>query len=1493
MAETAGKAGSTFALTREQEGLWVEWKLSPTGLSYNTCVQLRLDGDLDANRFRQANADVIAEFDLLHGYCVEVDGRPRIALSDNDYEVPFFDVSGGALEETEEARSQALALLNRRRDAAIDLTEYPLVRSALVQTARQRFYYIGVVPHLISDGYSAVFILQAMSVAYRGGRSALHATYGKRADRKDWSDYLQWRDARDPELAERAIEHWKTALAGASHITPICHDSELSVADTHGKRHAFGIDADVAERLGKLAFSKRTSLFSALAAIWAAFLSRQCNVDELVVAFPVDLRPPGFREAFGFYVNVIPVRIDTSGNPSFVELLARIGAARRADRKHQHLPSLDIVRAKRSVEPGFDGRLTNVSMGQTVSRFTGLEIEGVQSSALDNALIDVRDDLSLMYEVTESGIGLWLEYRESAFADAEVAEMAARIELLIAAMDADPKRPIGDITLLSNEEEAHILSLGSGLGDPGNTPPSFTEAFAATVDQHGDLPALIDEQGVLSYRDLALAAEQLKASLPKQSAPVLLLLPAGRAQLVAEVAVLTSTMTLMPVDEDTPLDRVATLLRQAKPALVLTTAERVDPLRAVAADAASDRTIRCVALDGAGRLAEAVSTPPLQDQPGADDKSASAYVIFTSGSTGEPKGVVVSHEALAYRLAWLRAAFSAGTDDRMLMNTSIAFDVAFAERLWPLTIGAALVAPNSDNRRDPRALRACIDAQAITLTCLVPSALSALLGQRQAGSLGSLRHVLAAGEALPMAVATDCHDQTSAQLHNVYGPTEATIYASATTLEPGTDRITIGKPIAETELRVIGQSGQLCPVGAEGELCIGGPGLADGYLNQPELTAERFIDNPFGSGRLYKTGDRARLLPSGDIDYLGRRDSQVKLRGYRIELGEISHVLGNQPGVTDAAAAVEQHPTTGRDQLVAWVCGAGTKEADLRAALEAALPVYMQPSRLHCLTSLTRLPRLASGKLNAGALPQSDSPVEPRRSPEHADEHAMARAWSKTLSVPLEEIGVNSSFFELGGDSLMLIGLSSALEEEGLFVDVHELFDHPTIETALPLARREADFAIDQTAATGEYFALPRQRKLLADGFAKPSHWNRCILIAFNRHLDASALQSAMDAIARHHDGLRLSFDTSGDTPRFRYHPPEAVDTRLQPIDLTGVPAAERIAVRDTALNAINAGFQLGDTPLIKLALIDDETSSTVAIVSHHLLIDMRSCQVLLEDLMAAYQASLSGRPLRLPRKSTSLGELSTLLHNTVDASWHADEVDFWQCQLDAVHPAIPGVSRSLERHERDMTSMSMSLGATATNALVRRCSKPGAAAIQDVLLAGFAAAYRDAFGAETLTVNTCGVGRDPEFDGVSLARTVGEINTVYPLSMDLGAADLTGEAHCKRVATPARGQHYGALRYIAVQPALASAPEPDVFFNYVSRIDSALDDAMGATVTMAPTGIVTSAPENRACYGLYAEASIRRGELALEIGYSRREIDASAVARLTQRWREAVAANA
>lgn len=1427
-----------YPLTREQEALWVEWKYHPEETSFNTCVQLRLKGDLDVERFRQAASDVVAYFDMLHACCIEKEGQPYLYFSEEIYELPFYPLYNSPTE-TSQAERESLELLDRIRQTPLDLTAFPLTHAALIQSASDVFYFIGVVPHIISDGASALYFLQALSVTYNEGKTGLSKQYDSL--RKDWSEYLEYRTQKYPETTmEKASQYWQSVLKDAEHYLPLTQTKCSDVVQ--GKRIHFSLNPDALSQMKAIASHNRTSLFSVIAALYAAFLYRYYEPETVTIGYPVNLRPAGYRHAFGLFVNVLPLVVRYPEDVSLSHLVSGIDKQRRSDKRFQYLPSLDIVRAKRQQEPSFNGRMVNVSMAETISRLQNLSLNGIESKALQHDSIESKDDLSLIYEVSEQGIDFWFEYREAVFSENDVQEFSENFTVLATQLLSQPDQHVSEIPLVTPPQKA------------ATTPSDATTIqalFEAAANVSPDACALTLNGESMSYAELNAKSNRLAHYLIEQqpeNRTVALITDRSFERIIAMLAVLKAGCAYIPIEPETPEARVAAILADSDTSHVLSDMDR--------------------GVKGATQhiIADVMTSLYSVENPLIGKPEDIAYVIYTSGSTGTPKGVVVSHRAVTKRLQWLMNHLPLNVGEAVLQNTSYSFDVSVADIFWPLASGAHLVLIEHQHSKDMNHLAKLISLYQVVALCMVPSAFSVLLSGADHSQLASLRSILLAGEAVTDTLVKFYKSLgLDGALYNVYGPTEATVYATWSVCQSDKP-VTIGVAIDDCEAYVFNSFNQLQPAHATGELCLGGDALAEGYYNRIDLTAERFIDNPFGGGKLYRTSDKTRLLPSGELEYLGRLDDQVKLRGYRIELGEINAVLLQKEGIEDIACTIIQG-RHGRDMLVCYYAGEVFSDQILQEFLASRLPDYMIPQTF---VTVNAIPRLESGKINRKAL----SKIEITRAedvlipPQTEQEHKMLGVWARSLRLNENQIGVESDFYALGGDSLMTIEVASMAAQEGMYFNPQAILLHRTIKRLLPSVSNIKPSEILQSPVTGRVELLPRHRRFFTDGLSMPSHWNRCIFLESTESMHPAMLEQALRDVVQHHDGLRLSFshhDTQG-WQAYNQADEEAL-LCLDVHDLTSVSASQHESIIVAEANQMNRSLVLSNAPLLKASYLQTSAESGIVIlVIHHLLVDMRSCRIILEDLLVAYRQLIAGIKVTLPPKTTSVQEWSQIISQQAKEVAVQQTLPFWMEQLRYVNHGLPTKTDISALREADMHSEPVMLDIPTTKAL-QDYAKNHQCNVHETLLSVFAEAYHRWSGAEYLSVNTCGHGRDSE--KANLQRTVGWLNTVYPVSFKLseGYSSVAIAERLRNVSSI--GQYYSLLRHIEQKPELCAMQEPAIFFNYVSRVDSSAPEMSGIRLMETPKEVITVSHQNRACYALYIEAALINEQLYVSLGYN------------------------
>ncbi|WP_369185677.1 amino acid adenylation domain-containing protein [Streptomyces sp. Y1] len=1057
----SGQAEDSFPLSVTQQGIWFQEQLHPNNPAYVIPAAARLDGPLDTAVLRAALREIVRRHESLRTTFELRDGQPvQVVRAELPLDLTEEDLGAGGLDEE---------LFHRRmselRGEPFDLAAGPLLRLRLLHVGPQEAVLLVAMHHLVSDGWSVgvlVSELLALYEAFAAGRPSplpdLEIHYG---DFAGWQQ--QW--LRDADLTAD-LAYWRAHLAGAPAALALPTDRPRpAVQGFHGASVPFALPEPLMRELGALAKRHGATTYMALLAAFQVLLHRHADQDDVVVGVPTAGRGRAEVEPLiGFFVNTLPVRTDLSGNPDFVQVLTRTRDACLGLYAHQDVPFERIVTELRpardlSRPPVFQTCLTYQSDPLPARESAGLRLRRLPVRAEG-----ARFDLELQCFDDNGGLHGWFEYDRDLFDERTVARMADHLRRIVEGVVADPRTPVGHLPLLDDGERAGALAAGTGPDAEWPGRGWIHQCFEEAARRTPAAEAVRFEGDSLDYAELNRRANRLAHRLRRSGVgrDVLVGVAMERSPdlVVSLLAVLKAGGAYVPLDPGHPPDRLAYLLRDARAPVLLTQA------RVRALLPATDAEILCV-----DELAEQLAAESADDPEVAVDGEDLAYVIHTSGSTGRPKGVMNVHAAIRNRLLWMQDAFPIGPGDRVLQKTPFSFDVSVWEFFWPLMTGATLVVARPEGHRDSRYLIETIRAEAITAVHFVPSMLQVLLREPDVEECTSLRHVVCSGEALPRRLAQAFLDRSGARLHNLYGPTEAAIDVTAWTCRRDEDPrpLPIGLPIANTRVHVLDRHLRPVPPGVPGELHLGGRNLARGYLNRPELTAERFVEDPFapgGGARLYRTGDLARRREDGALEYLGRLDHQVKLRGLRVEPGEIEAALTAHERVREALVLAHEH---GPDdvRLVAYLTGEDVPPAGrLAEFLRRRLPEYMVPSHF---TVLPALPLTVNGKVDRAALPAPGADRPELRSafaePRDELERAIAALWCRLLGV--ERVGVQDSFFDLGGHSLLLarlrVELAETMRQE---VSMVELFQYPTVASLAAFLNRPGS-AAPGTAAPG------------------------------------------------------------------------------------------------------------------------------------------------------------------------------------------------------------------------------------------------------------------------------------------------------------------------------------------------------------------------------------------------------------------------------------------
>jgi amino acid adenylation domain-containing protein/non-ribosomal peptide synthase protein (TIGR01720 family) len=1043
-----------------------------------------------------------------------------------------------------------------------------------------------------------------------------------------------------------------------------------------------------------------------------------------------------------------------------------------------------------------------------------------------------------------------------------------------------PAAPIRELPLLADEERDRLLTRFNATAAAFPEAATLPGLFHAQAERTPDADALACGGERVTFRDLDQRSNRLARHLRALGVG-----PEVRVGICAErsadlvlglLGILKAGGAYVPLDPAYPAERLAFMVEDSAVEVVLTQERLTGRLPATAA--------RVVCLDRDWPEIAARGAQPFTSEAAPDNL---AYLIYTSGSTGRPKGVAIAHRSAVALLHWAAEVF--GPEDRagLLGSTSVCFDLSVFELFLPLCHGGTVVLV-------PNAL-ALIEGvpHPVSLVNTVPSAIAELA--RQGAIPSSVRTIVLAGEPLPGRLVDELYGLPHVQrVFDCYGPSEDTTYSTWALREKG-GAVTIGRPIANTRAYVLDAAMRPVPIGVVGELFIAGDGLARGYLNRPELTAERFVPDPFaaeGGGRLYRTGDLARYFEDGRLWFLGRRDHQVKLRGFRIELGEIEAALGRGAGVGDVVVVVREDEP-GQKRLVGYVTGregATLEVAELRRELGRRLPEYMVPS---AIVVLPALPLSPNGKVDRRALPRPEGPasVSPSETPRTPAEEVLARIWSEVLRV--RAVGVRDSFFELGGDSILSLQVVARAAAAGLRVSLRQLFEHPTVAELAAVAVPVAGIEAEQAPVTGEVALTPVQSWFFARALPRPHHFNQAVLLEPRRDVPAEVIEQALADLERHHDALRMRFARGPEGWRQTCAAPLAAAV-LRRVDLGRLPEGERPAAADAAARETQAGLDLERGPVWRAALFEpgSDGPARLLIAVHHLVVDGVSWRVLLEDLQTACAQRMRGEPVRLPPKTTSFQRWAERLRAHAAAGGADAELPYWREVVRPDGGTLPA-TRPEGREGNTAGSartVTVTLDEELTAALLQEVPAAYGTQIGDALLTALLEAVTEWTGRDAMLLDLEGHGREELFEGVDLSRTVGWFTTIYPVRLRRTASspgEMLKSVKEQLRGVPGRGIGYGLLRELR-GAELASGAE--LLFNYLGQFDRAPAPAQLFAPAEGRTGPWEDAG-NRRAHLIEVNALVSGGRLRADWSYSEAVHDRADVEAVARRFEAALRA--
>ena len=1264
----------TAPTTEAQREIWLAASLgADASLSYNESVSLHFGGELDLPRLRASLQGLVDRHDALRT-TFTADGMTLVVSGALTLEVPFTDL---ALLPAEERHRQLAERQARHVETPFDLGRGPLVRAEIVRLGERDHIAIFTAHHIVCDGWSFWVLTKDLAALYAGRGSGQAKAL---PPPESFADYAAAEAQRSQAAETQADEaFWLQQFPGEVPVLDLPSDRPRPARKSYAsRREDYPLDATLVDQVRRAGARCGASLFATLLAAFNALLFRLSGQDDLVVGIPAAGQSIGDHAGLvGHCVNVLPLRSRIDGSMPFSDLVKAVRGTMLDAYDHQQytygtlLKKLPIAR-----DPS---RLALVSILFNIDQALAAEAKRFEGLSFDFASNPRHfENFELFVNAMDTGAGIRLEcqYNLDLFDAATIRRWMGAYESLLRAFVQDAAVPVGVAPVLSAEDKA-CLAQWNATEVPYPREACVPELVSAQAARTPDRVAVVGGGRQMTYAELDQASNRLARRLRALGAErgSLVGLCVGRTpeMLIGLLGILKAGAAYVPLDPAFPRERLVFMAEDSAMRILLTTAALRDELRLPPAQ------VVCLDAEAAALEAESAEALPRDERSATPDDVA--YVIYTSGSTGRPKGVRVPNRAVVNFLVSMKAAPGLEESDRLVAVTTLSFDIAVLELQLPLLVGATVVLATRDDATDGERLRDLLTSSEATVMQATPGTWRLLLAAGWSGHRGF--KALVGGEAFPRELAEPLLDRT-AEVWNMYGPTETTVWSTCFRVKRPLGPMLVGRPIGNTQVHILDEHMQPRPIGSPGELWIGGDGVALGYLNRAELTAERFVADPFRSApaaRLYRTGDLARWRADGNLECLGRTDFQVKVRGYRIELGEIETALVSHAAIGQAVvAAREDRP--GDVRLVAYVVAGGSQAVEpeeLHSYLASRLPDYMVPSHF---VPLDALPLLPNGKVNRNALPAPSATAVVRGTtfvePRTGAEKLLAELWQEALSVP--RVSVHDNFFRLGGHSLLAAQVLARLRREhGIHLPFRHFFEAPTLEQfaqAVEAAGRAGGetLRIPRRVAGGPGpLTLAQERALLLDEMEPRQAAVRRLGSAFRLRgtLDLPALRRAIDAIVTRHDMLRSVFVWGDGVPLRDVLPVATHETAL--VDWSDRPAESREADLVPYLHRrTREALDLVKGPVFESSVVRLGPEDHVLFFRTHSLVwDGWSFDIFRRDLAALYGEFTGGPPANLPELPVTYGDFAAWHREWMQSPEMVGQTAFWRERLQGEAPPL------------------------------------------------------------------------------------------------------------------------------------------------------------------------------------------------------------------------------
>ncbi len=1489
-----------YLQTSAQKRLYFIDQLEKNSILYNIQLMDIYCKGVDKDSLEQTFKAVIKRHESLRTSFHTIEGKAIQRIHDfedldEDFKIEYFETAEDGLvyltEDGHHGKGVPFMEVVESFVRPFDLGKAPLIRIGLIKIWGKTQILMMDMHHIVSDGISLEVLVNDLWALYDGEElPGLKVQY---------RDFSQWVNS-DKQKAEinKQEEYWLQEFSGEVPVLNLPTDCPRPAKMTFdGNYIYFEIGKEETGKLNAIGQEQGATLYMVLLALYNILLAKLSGQEDIVVGTVSAGRSHAdLHQLIGMFVETLVIRNNPEGNKTFKEFLAGVkkktlGAFANQNYPFEQLVSKVSSRKDKSRNPLFDVVFSFENEAERSDEYLLDVLMLDKSNPFNFKIKKAKFDMILIAAETEDGVQCTIEYNTQLFKEETIERFVGYFRKIVSAVCKNSQQKISEIEIWPDLERGLLLYSFNDTDTEYPKNKTYNHLFEEQVAKTPGNTALVGmtlcpermaqsagDLDRLTYKELNDKANQLarvlrtKGMKPDDIAAVMV--EPSQEMIIALLGILKAGGAFLPIKDGTPKDRTEYILQESGTRFLLTRNQLLEGINF------KGEIIQLDILN----LYRGDNTNPKYVNQSRD----LAYVIYTSGSTGKPKGVMIMHRTLINLCSWHNKYYSVTSEDHATKYAGFGFDASVWEVFPYLVIGASIYIVPEDIKLDIHALNHYFENNSITISFLPTQ----LCEQFMTIENNSLRALLTGGDKLKTFV------KKNYKFYNNYGPTENTVVTTNCPVNELTTNIPIGRPLHNNQVYILDKTNHSQPLGVPGELCISGDSLARGYLNNPELTEEKFIESPFKHltpwaqyPKLYRTGDLARWLADGNIEFLGRIDYQVKIRGFRIELGEIENQLHRIEYVKEAVV-IAREDTQGQKNLAAYIVSNKPIEVEsLKQALAKKLPDYMVPS---FFVQIQQIPLNPNGKIDTKALPAPEAKSVEYVAPTNEIEKIMVEAWTEVLGI--EKIGIDDNFFDVGGDSIKTILISGRLLKRKFSTDVNDFFSYPTIRQ-LAKQIKKAERVIDQGPVSGEVVLTPILKWLFERDFREKHHFNHFVLQYSKERYDEETIKKVFAKIVEHHDALRMVYVIDGKENKILQRnrkPGEGKLFDLEFFDLTDKTDAEVELEKETNINRINREINLATGPLVKLALFRTSRGDYLLVVIHHAVVDGISWRILIEDLETGYQQVEKGEEIIFQDKTDSFKDWAHKLKEYADTSNALKELKYWKTvdetsvkELSRDHD-VGKETRTLGNQDRII----MELNIEETEKLLKEVNFAYNTEINDILLTALGIAVKKWTGNEKVLINLEGHGREGIISGINISRTVGWFTSQYPVILDtktlspddLGTQIKQVKETLRRV--PNKGIGYGILRYLTSQEKkgeLTFKLQPEISFNYLGQLGETRGDS---TSKFHPHFEPSMTSKYNAGYALDIYGSVGPKGLSLLFNYNKCEYNRASIEKLVKHYK-------